>query len=567
MRATMLYAPTLRETPAEAEVISHQLMLRAGMIRRAAGGTYTYLPLALRILRKIEGIVRQEMDTKGGQELLMPIMQPAEMWQETGRWDVYGDEMFRLKDRHNRSFCLGPTHEEMITTLVRSDVRSYRQLPLRLYQIQNKYRDERRPRFGLMRGREFIMKDLYSFDKDEQGLNESYDHMYEAYTNVFTRCGLTFRAVEADSGAIGGSGTHEFMVIADSGEAAIVYCPSCDYAANVEKAELKPIIMPEEQLETLTIVDTPGTKSIEAVTKLLKVNSDKTIKTIVYNTDKGPVLALVRGDHEVNEVKVQNLLACLTIELADEKTITETLDSAPGFIGPVNTKCPNVIVDSTVMNMYNAVCGANKADQHYINVNVKRDYTPTIVEDIRHIQENDPCPRCSLPVKTARGIEVGQVFKLGTKYSTALKATYLDNNGREAPMVMGCYGIGVSRTMAATIEQHHDEYGIVWPVAIAPYHVVVVPISHKDEAQMSLAEKVYKSLNACGIEAIIDDRNERPGVKFKDADLIGYPLKITIGPKAASDNLIEVKVRRNGEIFNFAADNYLDEIKALLATL
>ncbi|MBC8015722.1 MAG: proline--tRNA ligase, partial [Sporomusaceae bacterium] len=395
MRATMLYAPTLRETPAEAEVISHQLMLRAGMIRRAAGGTYTYLPLALRILRKIEGIVRQEMDAKGGQELLMPIMQPAEMWQETGRWDVYGDEMFRLKDRHNRAFCLGPTHEEMITTLVRSDVRSYRQLPLRLYQIQNKYRDERRPRFGLMRGREFIMKDLYSFDKDEEGLNKSYDHMYEAYTNVFTRCGLTFRPVEADSGAIGGSGTHEFMVIADSGEAAIVYCPSCDYAANVEKAELKAIVMPEEQLEALTIVDTPGTRSIEAITKLLKVNPDKTIKTIVYNTDKGPVLALVRGDHEVNEVKVQNLLACLTIELADEKTITEILASAPGFIGPVNIKCSTVIADSTVMNMFNAVCGANLIDQHYTNVYAKRDYSPTIVGDIRHIQENDPCPRCS----------------------------------------------------------------------------------------------------------------------------------------------------------------------------
>ena len=567
MRATLLYAPTLRETPAEAEVVSHQLMLRAGMIRRAAGGTYTYMPLALRILRKIEGIVRQEMDAKGGQELLMPIMQPAEMWQETGRWDVYGDEMFRLKDRHNRAFCLGPTHEEMITTLVRSDVRSYRQLPLRLYQIQNKYRDERRPRFGLMRGREFIMKDLYSFDKDEEGLNKSYDYMYEAYTNVFTRCGLTFRPVEADSGAIGGSGTHEFMVIADSGEAAIVYCPSCDYAANVEKAELKAIVMPEEQLEALTIVDTPGTRSIEAITKLLKVNSDKTIKTIVYNTDKGPVLALVRGDHEVNEVKVQNLLACLTIDLADEKTITETLASAPGFIGPVNTKCSAVIADSTVINMYNAVCGANLIGQHYTNVNVKRDYTPTIVGDIRHIQENDPCPRCSLPVKTARGIEVGQVFKLGTKYSTALKATYLDNNGREAPMVMGCYGIGVSRTMAATIEQHHDECGIVWPVAIAPYHVVVVPISIKDEAQMSLAEKVYENLNACGIETVIDDRNERPGVKFKDADLIGYPLKITIGPKAANDNLIEVKVRRSGEVFNFAADNYLDEIKTLLAAL
>ena len=567
MRATQLYAPTLRETPAEAEVISHQLMLRAGMIRRATGGIYTYLPLALRVLRKIETIVRQEMDAKGGQELLMPIMQPAEIWQETGRWDVYGDEMFRLKDRHNRAFCLGPTHEEMITTLVKSDVRSYRQLPLRLYQIQNKYRDERRPRFGLMRSREFIMKDLYSFDKDEDGLNESYDKMYEAYTNVFTRCGLTFRAVEADGGAIGGSGTHEFMVIADSGEAAIVYCSGCDYAANVEKAELQAIVMLEQPLKELTIVNTPETKSIEAVTQLLGVAAEQTIKTLVYTTDKGPVLALVRGDHEVNEVKVQNLLECLTIELADEQTITQSLESASGFIGPVGTKCSTVIADSTVMNMYNAICGANTTDQHYMNVNAVRDFSPTIVADIRLIKENDPCPHCSLPVKTARGIEVGQVFKLHTKYSKALKATYLDNNGREAPMVMGCYGIGVSRTMAATIEQHNDEDGIVWPVAIAPYHVVIVPISVKDEAQASLAEQIYATLNACGIEAILDDRKERPGVKFKDADLIGYPLKITVGPKATDDNLIEVKVRRTGEVFNFPVDNYLDDIKALLATL
>jgi prolyl-tRNA synthetase len=567
MLVSQLYAPTLRETPAEAEVVSHQLMLRAGMIRKAAGGVYTYMPLALRVLRKIETIVRQEMDAKGGQELLMPIIQPAEMWQETGRWNVYGDEMFRLKDRHNRDFCLGPTHEEMITTLVRSDVRSYRQLPLRLYQIQNKYRDERRPRFGLMRGREFIMKDLYSFDKDEQGLNESYEQMYEAYTNIFARCGLTFRAVEADGGAIGGSGTHEFMVIADSGEAAIVYCPSCDYAANVEKAELKPIAMPEEPLKTLMIVDTPGTKSIEAVTNLLEISADKTIKTLVYNTDKGVVVALVRGDHEVNEIKLQNIVDCLTIEMADEKTITETLGSTPGFIGPVGIKIPMLVADTTVMNLYNAVCGANVIDQHYRNVNAQRDFSPTVVADIRLIQENDPCPHCGLSVKTARGIEVGQVFKLFTKYSKALKATYLDENGREKPMVMGCYGIGVSRTMAATIEQHNDEAGIIWPVAIAPYHVVIVPISSKDETQMSLSREIYQNLNASGIETVFDDRNERPGVKFKDADLIGYPLKVTVGPKTINEKIIEVKVRRTGEIFYFDINNYLDEIKALLATL
>ncbi|SFL72802.1 proline--tRNA ligase [Pelosinus propionicus] len=567
MLVSQLYAPTLRETPAEAEVVSHQLMLRSGMIRKAAGGVYTYMPLALRVLRKIENIVRQEMDAKGSQELLMPIIQPAEMWQETGRWDVYGDEMFRLKDRHNRNFCLGPTHEEMITTLVRSDVRSYRQLPLKLYQIQNKYRDERRPRFGLMRGREFIMKDLYSFDKDEDGLAKSYDQMYEAYTAIFNRCGLTFRAVEADGGAIGGSGTHEFMVIADSGEAAIVYCPSCEYAANVEKAELKCILMPEEELKALTIVETPGTKSIDAVTTLLGITADKTIKTLVYNTDKGVVVALVRGDHEVNEIKLQNLVDCLTIELADEKTIVETLGSTPGFIGPIGIKIPMLIADSTVMNQYNAVCGANTLDKHYCNVNAKRDFSPTIIADIRLIQENDPCPHCGLLVKTARGIEVGQVFKLHTKYSKALKATYLDVNGREQPMVMGCYGIGVSRTMAATIEQNNDEYGIIWPAAIAPYQVVVVPISAKDEAQMSLSDSIYKALNASGIEAAFDDRNERPGVKFKDADLIGYPLKVTVGPKTINENLIEVKVRRTGEVLYFDVNNYLEDIKSLLARL
>lgn len=567
MRVSQLYAPTLRETPAEAEVVSHQLMLRAGMIRKAAGGVYTYMPLALRVLRKIENIVRQEMDAKGSMELLMPIIQPAEMWQETGRWNVYGDEMFRLKDRHNRDFCLGPTHEEMITTLVRSDIRSYRQLPLKLYQIQNKYRDERRPRFGLMRGREFIMKDLYSFDKDEDGLTQSYDQMYEAYTAIFNRCGLTFRAVEADGGAIGGSGTHEFMVIADSGEAAIVYCSSCDYAANVEKAELKPIIMPAEELKALTVVDTPGAKSIEQVTNLLGITAEKTIKTLVYNTDKGVVIALVRGDHDVNEVKLQNIVGCLTMELADEKTVTEVLGSVPGFIGPVGIKIPMLIADSTVMNLYNAVCGANSIDKHYLNVNVTRDFSPAVVADIRLIQETDPCPHCSLPVKTARGIEVGQVFKLHTKYSKALKATYLDENGREQPMVMGCYGIGISRTMAATIEQNNDEYGIIWPAAIAPYHVVIVPVSPKDELQMTLASTIYETLNASAIEAVFDDRNERPGVKFKDADLIGYPLKITVGPKTVNENVIEVKVRRTGEVFYFDVNNYLEDIKDLLARL
>ncbi|WP_371371222.1 proline--tRNA ligase [Sporomusa aerivorans] len=571
MRVSQLFAPTLRETPAEAEVISHQLMLRAGFIRKAAGGIYSYLPLAWRVLKKIETIVREEMDAKGGQELSMPIIQPAEMWQETGRWSVYGDEMFRLKDRHNRNFCLGPTHEEMITTIVRGDVRSYRQLPLMLYQIQNKYRDEIRPRFGLMRGREFIMKDLYSFDRDEAGLDESYNKMYDAYTRIFTRCGLTFRAVEADSGAIGGSGSHEFMVIADSGEAAIVYCGDCEYAANVEKAELHPITPDTEEALSLSEKETPGMKSIANVCQYLGINPEKTIKTLAYQTDTGSlVLALVRGDHEVNEIKLLNKVGCLQLNMASEEAIATLIGSQAGYIGPVglaDLKNVTIVADATVMKMHNAVCGANKPDLHYVNVNPDRDFKPAIIADIRLIQASDPCPRCGAPVKTARGIEAGQVFKLFTKYSTSLQATFIDDDGKEKPMVMGCYGVGVSRTMAAAIEQNYDQNGIIWPVPIAPYHAVVVPVSIKDQAQMALAEKIYQELNANGVEAVIDDRNERPGVKFKDADLIGYPLKVTVGPKAVNENLIEVKVRRTGETMYFGPDEYLAGIQNLLAKL
>jgi len=571
MRFSQLFAPTLRETPAEAEVVSHQLMLRAGLIRKATGGVYSYLPLALRVLKKIEKIVREEMDAKGGQELAMPIIQPAEMWQETGRWSVYGEEMFRLQDRHDRKFCLGPTHEEMITTLVRGDVRSYRQLPLMLYQIQNKYRDEIRPRFGLMRGREFIMKDLYSFDRDEAGLDESYNKMYDAYSRIFTRCGLTFRAVEADSGAIGGSGSHEFMVIAESGEAGIVYCGKCDYAANDEKAELHPICPPSEEQLPLDEKATPGMKTIAEVSQFLSTSPEKTIKTLAYRTDTGTlVLALVRGDHEVNEIKLLNKVGCIQLDMANEEAITHTLGSRAGYIGPVGlTNKENIIIvaDATVMNMNNAVCGANKLDTHYINVNPGRDFKPSIVTDLRLIQANDPCPHCGAPVKTARGIEVGQVFKLFTKYSTALQATFIDVDSKEKPMVMGCYGVGVSRTMAAAIEQNYDQNGIIWPAPIAPYHAVVIPVSSKDEKQMALAEKIYAELNASGLEAILDDRNERPGVKFKDADLIGYPIKIIIGPKAINENLIETKVRRTGEVFYYSQEEYLSNIKELLTKL
>lgn len=569
MRVSKLYAPTLREVPAEAEVVSHQLMLRAGFMRKAAGGIYTYLPLAWRVLKKIERIVREEMDAKGSQELLMPIVQPAEIWQESGRWDVYGAEMFRLQDRHNRCFCLGPTHEEMVTTLIRGDVRSYRQLPLSVYQIQNKYRDERRPRFGLMRGREFIMKDAYSFDRDEAGLDKSYQDMYDAYTNIFTRCGLNFRPVEADSGAIGGSGSHEFMVIADSGEAEIVFCISCDYAANVEKAELFPLEAQEEAMLTKEEVVTPDCKTIADVCAYLKLPVDHSVKAVAYNSEKGLILCFVRGDHEVNEIKVINTCGVIDLEMATEEQLAAA-GTVGGYMGPVgiDNKKVIVVVDATVMKMHNVCCGANKEGYHFINVNPGRDFTPTYVADIRLIQEGDPCPHCGGEVSKARGIEVGQVFKLFTKYSSALKATYLDENGKEQPMVMGCYGVGVSRTMAAAIEQNYDDNGIIWPIEIAPYHVLVVPVNTKDEASAAKAEEIYMQLKKVGLETVIDDRKERPGVKFKDADLIGYPLRVVVGPKTLTEGKLEVKIRKTGEIRYLPLDgDYVQDIKNIIAEL
>ena len=569
MRVSKLYAPTLREVPAEAEVVSHQLMLRAGFMRKAAGGIYTYLPLAWRVLKKIERIVREEMDAKGSQELLMPIVQPAEIWQESGRWDVYGAEMFRLQDRHNRCFCLGPTHEEMVTTLIRGDVRSYRQLPLSVYQIQNKYRDERRPRFGLMRGREFIMKDAYSFDRDEAGLDRSYQDMYDAYTNIFTRCGLNFRPVEADSGAIGGSGSHEFMVIADSGEAEIVFCTSCDYAANVEKAELFPLEAEEEAMLTKEEVVTPDCKTIADVCAYLKLPVDHSVKAVAYNSEKGLILCFVRGDHEVNEIKVINTCGVIDLEMATEEQLAAA-GTVGGYMGPVgiDNKKVIVVVDATVMKMHNVCCGANKEGFHFINVNPDRDFTPTYVADIRLIQEGDTCPHCGGEVSKARGIEVGQVFKLFTKYSSALKATYLDENGKEQPMVMGCYGVGVSRTMAAAIEQNYDDNGIIWPIEIAPYHVLVVPVNTKDEASAAKAEEIYMQLKKVGLETVIDDRNERPGVKFKDADLIGYPLRVVVGPKTLTEGKLEVKIRKTGEIRYLPLDgDYVQDIKNIIAEL
>ena len=568
MRVSQILNPTLREVPAEAEVVSHQLMLRAGLIRKAAAGIYTYLPLGLRVLRKIEQIVREEMDAKGGQEVLLPIVQPAELWRETGRWDVYGPEMFRLNDRHDREFCLGPTHEEIVTDLVRGEVRSYKQLPLMLYQIQNKYRDERRPRFGLMRGREFIMKDLYSFDRDEAGLDVSYKKMYDAYTRVFTRCGLTFRPVEADAGAIGGTGgTHEFMVLAESGEAAVVYCPDCDYAANVEKAECKPApVAGEAPQGAYRLVDTPKAKTIEQVAEFLGVPKNELVKSLLYQGDGKLFLVLVRGDREINEVKVNNALGpFINLQLASPEVVEQKLGCEPGFVGPLGVPEDLLVVaDLEVPLMPKAVCGANEEDKHYVDVIPEKDFRIDQVLDLRMVEPGEPCPKCGAALKDARGIEVGQVFKLGTKYSKALNAVYVDENGVEKPCVMGCYGIGVSRTMAAAIEQNYDKDGIIWPIPIAPYHVIVVPVNMKDEQVRETGEKLYEELLKLGVEAVIDDRDERPGVKFKDADLVGYPLRVTVGSKTLANGEVELRDRKTGEVQLVKVDELPKHVQGII---
>ncbi|MFZ5646315.1 MAG: proline--tRNA ligase [Bacillota bacterium] len=566
MRVTEFLTPTLRETPAEAEVVSHQLLVRAGFIRKAAAGVYTFLPLAWRVVKKIEAIVREEMDREGGQEIMMPIIQPAELWLESGRWNVYGPELFRLKDRHGRDFCLGPTHEEIITDLVRGEVNSYKQLPLLLYQIQNKYRDERRPRFGLMRGREFIMKDLYSFDRDEEGLDVSYWKMYGAYTRVFQRCGLKFRPVEADSGAIGGNDTHEFMVLAESGEALVVYCPreSCGYAANVERAVSPPDNRNPEQAKPVETVDTPGMRTVDEVTSFLGISPRKLIKTLIYRTEKGLVAALVRGDRDVNEIKLMKALDVINLELAGPEEVRGITGTEPGFAGPVGLKGIKIVADDEVQALSNAFAGANRRDLHLVNVNPGRDFKPDQVTDIRLVRAGDPCPACGAALVEARGIEVGQVFKLGTKYSKVLGATFLDEKGQSMPIVMGCYGIGVTRTMAAAIEQNHDENGIIWPSSIAPFHVVVIPVSIKDGQQAEMAERVYRKLLDAGIEAVIDDRNERPGVKFKDADLVGYPVRVTVGSKAVSSGDLEVRLRRDGSTLMVPEGDIVNRVSQIL---
>ena len=572
MLATKLYAPTLREVPSDADVVSQQLMLRAGFMRKTANGLYSFLPLGWRSIKKIEAIVREEMDRASAQEIMMPILQPAEIWKESGRWNAYGAEMMRINDRHDNEFCLGPTHEEMITTLVKNEINSYRQLPVNLYQIQSKFRDERRPRYGLMRSREFIMKDAYSFDVDEAGLDESYKSMYDAYTRIFTRCGLTFRPVEADSGAIGGSGTHEFMAIAEAGEADIVYCTKCDYAANIEIG--KPGIMKqdEEVLHELSVVDTPNASSIEAVADMLNLPLHKTIKAVVFSIDGKVVLAIVRGDHEVNEVAVQHaVLGAVEPEMATPEEL-EKVGLIAGFISPIGLKQTEefaIVVDESVMETYNVCGGANKKDAHYVNINPKRDFNveDIIVAPIRLITKDDVCPKCGGALEHAKGIEVGQVFKLGTKYSEALQATFLDQNGRPNPMIMGCYGIGVSRTLAAAIEQYHDENGIIWPRSIAPFEAVIVPINAKDEALMATSQTIYTALQNAGVDVLLDDRKDRAGVKFKDADLIGYPLRITVSKNTLENNEVEIQIRKSGEALPCAIDSVSDKVTELLQNL
>ena len=560
MRLSQMFVPTLREVPSEAEVVSHKLMLRAGMIRKLASGIYSYLPLGLRVIKKIEKIIREEMNKAGAQEALLPAVQPGELWEESGRWQEYGKELLRFVDRHNRPYCLGPTHEEVITDLVRGEVRSYRNLPLNLYQIQTKFRDEIRPRYGLMRGREFIMKDAYSFDAEEAGAEASYRAMYNAYSRIFSRCGLEFRAVEADTGAIGGSFSHEFMVLAETGEDVIVSCRSCDYAANLEKAEvIREDGEPDQALfQEMESVATPNMRTIEEVADFLNVRTSDIVKTLIYATSDQEVAVLVRGDHEVNEAKLRSYLKTQLLELADPETIQKVTGAPVGFAGAAGLNI-RVIADWDVKPMVNSVMGANKKDHHLVNVNRGRDYTVNEFTDLRVVQTGDPCPRCGGEILFFKGIEVGHVFKLGDKYSKTMKAVYLDAAGKERYLIMGCYGIGVGRTAAAAIEQRNDEDGIKWPVPIAPFHVYVLPISVKDHETMEAAEDIYMSLNERGVEAIIDDRDERPGIKFKDADLMGIPIRITIGSKNLKNGMVEVRVRETGETRLASVASVVDE--------
>lgn len=575
MKMSKLFVQTLREFPSDAEVISHKMLARAGYIRKLTSGVYNFLPLMWRVLKKVENIVRDEMDKAGAQELLMPFVQPKELWVESGRWEAYGKELMRLKDRHNREMCLGPTHEEIITSIARDVLKSYKQLPTNLYQIQSKFRDEVRPRFGLLRGREFIMKDAYSFATSQEELEKEYANMWQAYTNIFNRCGLDTKAVQSDSGAIGGSVSHEFMVITDTdaGENDVFYCDECDYAANSNHAvSTLPESIVEGNFTKSEVVDTPNTHSIEELCEYLKIPATIILKTLVYIVDKKPVLALIRGDKQVEETKLLNAVGGMEIRIATAGEIEELMqnngfNAIPGFIGPKGFKNVTIIADNTVKELKNFVVGVNQNDKHLVGANFD-DLALSDVkfEDIRLVEAGELCPQCGKPLKVTRGIEVGNIFQLGTKYSKPMNAVYLDADGKAKPYIMGCYGIGISRTAAAAVEAHHDDWGIKWPLAIAPYHVVIVPVSTKDELQMNTATKMYEELLAAGVEAVLDDRDERPGVKFKDADLIGFPYRITVG-KTINEGNVEFVVRATGEKTAIkpedAVKNVIDEVKKI----
>ncbi|AKP79159.1 Proline--tRNA ligase [Priestia megaterium Q3] len=564
MRQSSTLIPTLREVPADADIKSHQLLLRAGYMRQNASGVYSFLPLGKRVLQKVEQIVREEMDRAGSVELLMPALQQAELWQESGRWYSYGPELMRMKDRHGREFALGATHEEVITSLLRDEVKSYKRLPLNLYQIQTKFRDEKRPRFGLLRGREFIMKDAYSFHAFQESLDEVYDKMFAAYSRIFERCGLNFRAVIADSGAMGGKDTHEFMVLSEIGEDTIAYSDTSSYAANVEMAPVVNTYEKSDEAEKeLTKVETPNQHSIEDVAAFLNVEATSCIKSLLFKVDDRFVLVLVRGDHEVNDIKVKNYFEASVVELATPEETKEALKCAVGSVGPIGVSdSVEVVADHAVKAIVNGVCGANEEGYHYTNVN-ERNFNATY-EDFRFIQEGDQSPDGQGVIKFAKGIEVGHVFKLGTRYSEAMGATYLDENGRSQPMIMGCYGIGVSRTVAAIAEQFNDENGLLWPEAVTPYQVHVIPVNVKNDEQRELGEKLYNELLDNRFEVLLDDRQERAGVKFADSDLIGLPVRVTVG-KRASEGIVEVKVRKTGESLEVSVDNLVSTVKELLA--
>jgi len=555
MKLSEFLLPTLKETPQDADSISNKLMIRAGMIRKLASGIYEWLPLGLRVLKKVEQIVREEMNAIGGQELLLPLLLPREFWEETGRWQLYGDELFRLKDRKGSDFCLGPTHEEIITDIVRREVRSYKQLPIMLYQFGTKFRDEIRPRFGVMRAREFYMKDAYSFHATEEDAENYYKKVFDAYKRICERCGFNYRSVEATTGAIGGKFSHEFMVLAETGEEEIAWC-ECGYSANVEKAQclresgsadkhVAASFRWPENLASLEEVHTPNLRTVEEVADFLKEPQEKFIKSLIYLVDKEPVLVLIGGKYEVNENKLKEHFSCNELVLADQKTIEEVTGAPVGFAGPVGLKKKiKIVADYSVENIVNAISGANKNNYHLKNININRDYKPDEIIDLRKVVRGDMCPKCKkLKLQFSRGIEVGHTFKLGTKYSKAMNATFLDSEGKERYFIMGCYGIGVSRIVAAVIEQSHDENGIIWPKNLAPFQVIILPIDYNDKKIKETADRIYKELIDSGIEVLLDNRDERPGVKFKDADLIGIPVRITVSQRYLPD-MVEIKHRK-----------------------